>query len=314
MKSVHNSGLGIEMDYPRESRLSSWKEIADYLGYSERTCRRLEKENGLPVYRLEGGAGSRVFAYKPELDAWFHPKESRPTAVTPPTIERKLTIGKTAWGIAGVVVGLVVVLGAILLATSPKAQAANFHIDGSVLIITDGKDKELGRFDTGLPGLLDEKAYRDRFQVKTLDDENMVKWPTILIEDLDNDQAPEIIFSTQTQGEQKEGRLYCLDRRGRVLWEFQAGGRHVFGTEALSADFMIEGLGVFDLDRDGSRELYVIGAHVHEPPTQLAVLDHEGRLISEYWNYGRLIDLEAADIDSDGRPELLVVGTNNEYG
>jgi len=50
--------------------LDSWKEIAAYLGRSEKTCRRLEKELGLPVHRLEESPKARVYAYKDEVDAW----------------------------------------------------------------------------------------------------------------------------------------------------------------------------------------------------------------------------------------------------
>jgi len=50
--------------------LDSWKEIAAYLGRSEKTCRRLEKELGLPVHRLEDTPKARVYAYRDEIDSW----------------------------------------------------------------------------------------------------------------------------------------------------------------------------------------------------------------------------------------------------
>jgi hypothetical protein len=54
--------------------LSSWKKIADYLDCGIRTCRRWEKEYGLPVHRIEGADKSPVFAFKEELDAWLKQK------------------------------------------------------------------------------------------------------------------------------------------------------------------------------------------------------------------------------------------------
>ena len=51
--------------------LQSWKEIASYLGRAERTCRRWEKEFGLPVHRMDGSHRTSVFAYKQELDSWL---------------------------------------------------------------------------------------------------------------------------------------------------------------------------------------------------------------------------------------------------
>jgi tetratricopeptide (TPR) repeat protein len=59
--------------------LQSWKEIASYLGRAERTCRRWEKDFGLPVHRMDGSPRASVFAYKEELDRWLdkllHEKE-----------------------------------------------------------------------------------------------------------------------------------------------------------------------------------------------------------------------------------------------
>ena len=51
--------------------LDSWKEIADYLKRSIKTCQRLERELGLPIHRLEDTPKARVFAYKEEIDRWI---------------------------------------------------------------------------------------------------------------------------------------------------------------------------------------------------------------------------------------------------
>src|SRR5437870_13748804 len=52
-------------------RLTSWKEIAAYLGRDIRTAVRWEKERGLPVRRIPGGKARSVFAYADELDRWI---------------------------------------------------------------------------------------------------------------------------------------------------------------------------------------------------------------------------------------------------
>src|SRR5579871_6216939 len=51
-------------------RLDSWKEIAAYLGRSERTVRRWEDSEGLPVHRLQHEKRGSIFAYRAELDQW----------------------------------------------------------------------------------------------------------------------------------------------------------------------------------------------------------------------------------------------------
>jgi len=52
-------------------RLDSWKEIAAYLKRDERTVRRWEKE-GLPVRRHAHKKQASVYAFKPDIDAWWN--------------------------------------------------------------------------------------------------------------------------------------------------------------------------------------------------------------------------------------------------
>lgn len=56
---------------PNEALLNSWKEIALYMGRSERTVQRWEKRFGLPVRRPAGRARSAVIALPSEIQAWF---------------------------------------------------------------------------------------------------------------------------------------------------------------------------------------------------------------------------------------------------
>jgi hypothetical protein len=59
--------------------LSSWKEIAKYLGRDESTVRRWEREKGLPVHRPGAGKGTSVYAYSDEINGWLcREKSSEP--------------------------------------------------------------------------------------------------------------------------------------------------------------------------------------------------------------------------------------------
>jgi hypothetical protein len=62
-----------------EDRLDSWKEIAAYLKRGVRTVQRWERSNGLPVRRLELEKHGTVYAYKAELDAWWHSRQQSVT-------------------------------------------------------------------------------------------------------------------------------------------------------------------------------------------------------------------------------------------
>jgi hypothetical protein len=58
-----------ERNTPQKT-LECWKQIAAYLDRSERTVRRWEANQGLPVHRLEHERQDTVFAYKHEIEAW----------------------------------------------------------------------------------------------------------------------------------------------------------------------------------------------------------------------------------------------------
>jgi TolB-like protein/Flp pilus assembly protein TadD len=62
--------------FPGRRRLDSWKEIASYLDRSEKTVRRWEEKEGLPVHRLLHEKRGSVFAYSDELEAWWESRKS----------------------------------------------------------------------------------------------------------------------------------------------------------------------------------------------------------------------------------------------
>jgi CheY-like chemotaxis protein/predicted DNA-binding transcriptional regulator AlpA len=51
--------------------LNSWKEVAQYVGRSERTIQRWEREFGFPVHRPAGKLRSSVIAVAAEIDDWI---------------------------------------------------------------------------------------------------------------------------------------------------------------------------------------------------------------------------------------------------
>ncbi len=53
-----------------QKTLECWKQIAAYLERSERTVRRWEANEGLPVHRLGHKSQDTVFAYRHEIEAW----------------------------------------------------------------------------------------------------------------------------------------------------------------------------------------------------------------------------------------------------
>jgi hypothetical protein len=295
--------------------LTSWKEIATFLGCDERTCARWEKALGLPIHRLEGSPKSRVFAYREELEAWRHERLNGRTAaaeVRPAPGKRRflkpaILLAVVVFGIGG----LLFVFGAFQIDPRP----ADFRISGSSLIVLNEKGRELWRYDTGLEDLEKEALYRAHFQKRSPIVGGFPRYalPYLKIKDIDADGKLEILFSTQTENEFGEGELFCFDGKGNHLWSFHGGRIMAYGKTVFSPDYRIEGVDAEDLDGDGKSEVIVLSCHNNDFPSLLALLDCRGKVRGEYWNAGRMSDCVFHDINGDGRKEILISGVNNEY-
>ena len=60
------------------TELTSWKEIASYLGVSVKTAQTWETQRGLPIQRLPGRRG-QVWASIAEIDAWKTSSREKPS-------------------------------------------------------------------------------------------------------------------------------------------------------------------------------------------------------------------------------------------
>jgi tetratricopeptide (TPR) repeat protein len=64
-------------DAGRGDRLDSWKDVAAYLNRDVSTVQRWEKREGMPVHRHVHDKLGSVYAFRSELDAWWHGRGSR---------------------------------------------------------------------------------------------------------------------------------------------------------------------------------------------------------------------------------------------
>lgn len=76
---------GGEPDRSGPDILDSWKEIADYFRRDVRVVFQWEKSEGLPVRRHDPDVASSVYAYRSELDVWWHHARERLAAEFPAT-------------------------------------------------------------------------------------------------------------------------------------------------------------------------------------------------------------------------------------
>jgi hypothetical protein len=63
------------VDRKMTSVLTSWKDIAQYVGKGVRTVQRWESEFGFPIRRIKPGRKSVVLAIPAEIDAWLQAQQ-----------------------------------------------------------------------------------------------------------------------------------------------------------------------------------------------------------------------------------------------
>ncbi|MDO9693307.1 MAG: helix-turn-helix transcriptional regulator [Candidatus Latescibacteria bacterium] len=112
------------------------------------------------------------------------------------------------------------------------------------------------------------------------------------------------------------GRLLAVTAdKGRTLWEVEPDRNDL----ALAFDQQYVYSGAYhcrdildaDLDGDGRREVVVHFMHNKWFPSVILVVDHDGRVESQYANRGHVCDLHIADLNTDGKDEVICAGTNN---
>ena len=150
------------MDQIREMRLVGWKRIAAHLGCSERTARRWEREEGLPIHRQQHAAKSTVYARPEELQTWLASRADGPSE-SPNASEPR------APGILAAAVGLIAIvflggLGWTMFLSGPDETkmaskdpvAVELYERGRALWLERGKEP-----NTRAVKLLEEAVSRD---------------------------------------------------------------------------------------------------------------------------------------------------------
>jgi tetratricopeptide (TPR) repeat protein len=147
--------------------LESWKEIAAYLGRSVRTVQLWEKEERLPVHRLQGG----VLAYPEELDQWVEQRRVSPGASEAPPAEGKPP-RRLALLLAAVLAILIAVASWQMIPRREPAPLLRLDAGASLLIATIENRTNEPVFDGSLEYLL-ERALTQSGEIRVLSAERI---------------------------------------------------------------------------------------------------------------------------------------------
>ena len=186
---------------------------------------------------------------------------------------------------------------------SADNQPSGARLEGSALVIVNAEGKEIWR--KVFPDGLAPNWYHD---VKEFG-------PQIWFADLEGKGRTSVLFSylPPAGSRPQSSKLICYSERGKEKWRWTAG-RELPEMAGSPATYKTFSLGVLKATDD--RPPRIVVASVHDPwwswPAQIAILDSDGKTISEYWHSGSLAFVTLADLDGDGKEEIIATGSS-EY-
>ena len=222
--------------------------------------------------------------------------EERPPTRTNPVGRLKKIIAIVALGAA---LGMAAYISIRILGVHDAPKFG--RLDGSALAIMNAEGKELWR--TGFPEGFSTDWYYEKSQ-----------GTRIWFGDLEGKGHTSVLFSYLSAAgpQSQETTLICYSDRGKEKWRWTPG-RELPELAGSPATFRTMALGV--LKATDKRPPRIVVSSQHSPwwPNQIAILDSTGKTISEYWHSGGLNFMTLADLDGDGREEIIATGVSNGY-
>lgn len=281
---------------PSTHELCSWKEIAAYLGVSVKTAQVWEASRGLPVRRLPGPRG-QVRALVSDLEEWkaasatalpAEPPPPPPPQSAPPPPQTISPWRRSAL----LLLAIFSLLGAGLALQRylRPLSLSSAHVVNNALVGFDRDGAILWRREFGS---LNQAVYADGER-------------HIWVGDLEGDGAPDVLFVPTFATTQEGVPLLRLDASGKELWRFTPGRPVTMKGEAFEPPYVVRQFAIL------GRYIVVTSHHYLYYPSQVAILDPNGKLLREYWHPGHLNTLTTG-VDG-GRPVAFLGGSNNLAG
>lgn len=287
------------MTEPAESNreLTSWKEIATYLGVSVRTAQLWERQRGMPVRRLPGGRG-RVIAGTEALDAW--------RMLTPPeeASERPLEdepapagVSRRNWILPAAAVLVAAAVPGYLGLRRPS-RPASCRVRERSLIVLDEGGRELWTHVSDWP-------------LHSIPANHPYEKERVWFGDIDDDGQTEVLWARHPSNyPPKAPSLLCFSETGRVKWEFVPSRTVATRRETFPPPYNIRAIAAGKLGARG-KTIAIAISHEMYYPAAVVLLGPDGQPRGEYWHSGHLASLLIGDLDGDGKAEICATGTNN---
>jgi hypothetical protein len=207
--------------------------------------------------------------------------------------------GQRTVGVIGAVCAALAIVAYVSIRVLTVHDQPKFgRLDGSTLRIMDGEGKELW-----------SKAFPEGFGP----DWYYAHGPIIWFGDLKGKGHTSVLFVHSPAGTlSHSSTLICYSDRGKEKWRWTPG-KELPELVGSPATFVTVALGV--LKATEKRPARIVVSSQYHPwwPSQIAILDSNGKTISEYWHSGVLSSMVMADLDGDGRQEIVAAGVANGY-
>ena len=299
---------------PPEVELNTWQEIANYLGISVREAQNWEKDHGMPVRRLSGKK-PRVFAYRPELDAWKLRSAAARNDPQPPRTaaesdgdasgariaepaKRVLFRRSVLAGLVGL--GAIATPAAVWVLRRQPGLPARAALEGNTLCAWDTRGRLLWSYEFSEP--LRDRS-RDPWPLQSSERQIQIV--------SDGNGGKNVAFAAafaQKDGGPDRHVLFCFSAAGQLLWEHKPEMALTFGTERfdgpwLMSDMMVPG--------EGDPRIWLSMMHWRWRPSYLVAIDRRGKAKLEFVSAGQINALLCTE-SASGR-YVLAAGINNEY-
>jgi hypothetical protein len=305
------------MKYPvhqEDNRLDGWKEISSYLKRDVRTCQRWEKENGLPIYRInDESERSKIYSYKSELDIWFKSKKTV-SIENNKALSRKILRGSIA------VISICILAGIIFFFFSQKGQSlirqifnsvnpVSMKVRGTNLAFFDVKDNFLWSVEIGNHAYLEDYYYditKDWPKYSELGEYRRNRYD---FSDIDKDGKNEVVCVLMHENT-AERCIAFYNNMGIRQWSHTHKSDQKYEEGKLGNNYKVMQLNFNDIDDDGIDEILVLWSHIKRFPSVFLIYDAEGNEILKYLHTGVLQFFRVAKINEDQK-FIFLGGTNN---
>jgi hypothetical protein len=180
-----------------------------------------------------------------------------------------------------------------------RGQPSFARVDGSSLTILNGEGQTLW-----------EKTFPERFASEWFpgQDVNNRVW----VGDLEGHGHTSVLFVYSPASPASSSTLICYSDRGKERWRWTPG-RDVPELAGSPPTFKTAALRVLKGTQKTPARIVVSSALYPWWPNQIAIVDSNGKTVSEYWHSGVLSSVILADLDGDGREEIIATGIANGY-